>query len=327
MTEHPGTDIAVVLVDEVIDSAFALVWEVLSAAVGHAGHGPTPRLLRVAPSTASLRSSARNTLWVDGDLNAAQRCGYVVVPAFAAGDGSAIERRLQSEEGRLLTHWLHARQGVGVVVAAGGPAVFLLGESGLLDGKRCTTNPPLREALRRRYPRAIVDATSVVTGSSGVYCCGPLLGHISLALSLARHCVCDEALQELARTVWSGRDHEVPTVSDEARRPNREAARAEVWIRENLARRFRIAEVARAVGVSPRTLARRISDAAGVSPREFVQLIRMRHARLLLETTAMTVEEVSAAVGHRDPTQLRRIFRKLVGQTPSQHRRTHEASA
>ena len=275
----------------------------------------------------SVRSSARNTLWVDGDLSAAGRCGHVVVPAFAAADGSSLERRLQSDEARTLARWLHERRASGVVVAAGGPAVFLLGESGLLDGKRCTTSPPLREALRRRFPRAIVDGTSAVTGSTGVYCCGPLLGHIGLALSLARHCVCEQALQELARTVWSGRDHEVPTVSDEARAPNRETARAEVWIREHLSRRFRIAEVARAVGVSSRTLARRISEAAGVSPREFVQLIRMRHARLLLETTSMTVEEVSAAVGHRDPTQLRRIFRKLVGQTPSQHRRTHEASA
>ena len=100
-----------------------------------------------------------------------------------------------------------------------------------------------------------------------------------------------------------------------------EAATALAWTRENLARRFSIAELASAVGLSERTLARRMIAAFGLPPRPLVQRIRVERAALLLETTDMRVDEIAARVGHREPSQLRRSFHRVIGRSPAQFRR------
>lgn len=90
----------------------------------------------------------------------------------------------------------------------------------------------------------------------------------------------------------------------------------ETFVTENLCRQISLSELARAAGVSPRTLARRVQAGLGMTPLQFVQRIRMAHAAHLLETTRESVETVAARVGYADAAAFRRVFRRHAGESP-----------
>ena len=74
------------------------------------------------------------------------------------------------------------------------------------------------------------------------------------------------------------------------------------------------------VGVGPRTLQRRFSE-AGTPYREFLANLRFREARQLLLETDMPVREVAARVGYTDVSNFARAFRRIAGISPADMRR------
>lgn len=82
-----------------------------------------------------------------------------------------------------------------------------------------------------------------------------------------------------------------------------------------------IAKLAEDLCISERTLARRIQAATGKSPSALIQFVRLKRARLLLETSQMSVDRIAERVGYRDATALRRLMRKTFAVTPRQFRK------
>lgn len=91
--------------------------------------------------------------------------------------------------------------------------------------------------------------------------------------------------------------------------------------RAHLAEGFDIATLARRAGASPRTLARRLDAALGLGPIAFVQRLRVETAIHLLETSRLSLDEISARVGYADANTLRRLVRRDTGLTPRELRR------
>ncbi len=59
----------------------------------------------------------------------------------------------------------------------------------------------------------------------------------------------------------------------------------------------------------------------GMSPWEYINLKRINHARELIKTTNLPVETISLESGYNSTTLFNRIFKKIVGYTPSEVRR------
>jgi len=51
-----------------------------------------------------------------------------------------------------------------------------------------------------------------------------------------------------------------------------------------------------------------------------VQSVRLNRARMLIERSRLTIEQVAAQVGYEDATALRRLMRKSTGASPSRFR-------
>ncbi|HUG25710.1 MAG TPA: AraC family transcriptional regulator [Albitalea sp.] len=81
-----------------------------------------------------------------------------------------------------------------------------------------------------------------------------------------------------------------------------------------------VAALADEFAMSPRTLARHVRAATGQGALALVQSVRLSRARMLIETSRMTIEQVAAQVGYEDATALRRLMRKSAGAVPSQFR-------
>jgi transcriptional regulator GlxA family with amidase domain len=90
---------------------------------------------------------------------------------------------------------------------------------------------------------------------------------------------------------------------------------------EGLDRAIHVADLARAVHLSPAQFTRLFRATTGASPARYLHARRLEHARVLLETTFLTVKEVMAKVGFNDPSHFTRSFSRYHGIAPSRLRR------
>ncbi|MEV6520779.1 helix-turn-helix domain-containing protein [Longispora sp. NPDC051575] len=217
-----------------------------------------------------------------------------------------------------------AARGATVVSVCSG--VFVLGEAGLLDGRRCTTHWRHAEELTRRFPAAhvdpdvlFVDDGSLVTSAgtaSGIDACLHVVRRelgAGVATAIARRMVVapqreggQRQFVELAMPECTG-DSLQPLLG---------------WMLENLDTEHSVADLAHRAVMSERTFARRFAAETGTTPGRWVALQRVLHARRLLEDTQLSVEEVAHACGFGTAALLRHHFHKLVGVAPKDYRRS-----
>lgn len=235
--------------------------------------------------------------------------------------GKAIESG-PADDG--VSQWLRAAFDGGAVVAAVCSGVFQLGRAGLLDGRRATTHWAYADDLRRLFPSADVRPARMVLDDDRIVTAGGVNAATDLALHLVeRFCGRDEArdlanalvldLPRAAQSEYAGWLGAASHGDDAVMRVQRVIAE-----RPELA--AGVEALAAAVGLSPRSLARRFRAATGETVVECIQRLRVARARELLETERLSVEQVARRVGYEDVAFFRRLFRKYTGLTPSGHR-------
>jgi transcriptional regulator GlxA family with amidase domain len=80
--------------------------------------------------------------------------------------------------------------------------------------------------------------------------------------------------------------------------------------------------MARQAQMSVRTFTRRFREETGLSPGAWLTRQRVDHARLLLETTDLAVDEVARRSGFGTAVSLRQHLHAAVGVAPLAYRRT-----
>lgn len=92
-------------------------------------------------------------------------------------------------------------------------------------------------------------------------------------------------------------------------------------LRSDPARPWTIGEMARAVAMSHRTLARCFQEEMGESPLAWLTMQRIALARDLLETTGLPIDHVAEKAGLGSATNLRLHFATHVGIPPNLYRK------
>ncbi len=78
------------------------------------------------------------------------------------------------------------------------------------------------------------------------------------------------------------------------------------------------------LGISKYRLCRDFSQLIGMSPVQYLNQVRLSHARHLLCTTDLTIREVGISVGIENTTHFINLFKKSAGITPLQFRQTYK---
>lgn len=92
------------------------------------------------------------------------------------------------------------------------------------------------------------------------------------------------------------------------------------YMRENLEAPINVADVAKAVSLSPTYFGILFSEQMGRSPVDYLIELRIDRAKHYLEHTAMSVMDVCVALGY-DPSYFNRLFKRHIGLTPGQYAR------
>lgn len=91
-------------------------------------------------------------------------------------------------------------------------------------------------------------------------------------------------------------------------------------LKENLAHPPRVADLARSVGTHEKRLLRIFRIHLGTTITSYVRQARIEHARQLLSTDLISIEEIAAQVGFNNPGNFSTAFRKVEGISPRQYR-------
>jgi len=307
-----ATGVAVTL--DILNAAAALAprakmprptWRVMSPS----GSGvPLSGGLRAEAVALPVRSRADASTWI--------------IPGLGVDRPAALAHRLASVDAARAIDAVRRHGLRGGAVAASCSSVFLLQAAGLLHERRVTTSWWLAPELQRIEPRCIVDADRMVCADGPVSTGGAAFAQSDLMLPLLRTRFGIALADAVGKVLLiDGRQAQAPfVVPSMLSNGNELVRRLTRRIESSLPDPPSVAALADECAMSQRTLARHLRAATGRGALALVQSVRLNRARVLIETSRLTVEQVAAQVGYQDATALRRLMRKAAGATPSKFR-------
>ncbi|MEY9876566.1 transcriptional regulator GlxA family with amidase domain [Streptacidiphilus sp. MAP12-33] len=313
--------VSVLVVDGVFDSGLAAVLDVLRTADALRGELPTPpprwRVRCVAPGgRGQVRTAAGHTVDTVSP-EAAGPTDLLVTPGIWYPRAEELTTWVASADAAPAREAVLRARSEGAALAAACAGTFLLGEAGVLDGRPATTSWWLAPAFRRRYPRVALDESRMVVETPGVTTAGAALAHLDLALALVRSA--SPALAELTARylILDSRPSQASyAIPGHLARTEPLVDAFERRLRGRLEQPLRLAETARELGVSERTLQRTVRAVLGVTPVRFAQQIRLEQAVHLLRTTDLPLDAVARRVGYENGTTVATLLRRRLGTTP-----------
>jgi transcriptional regulator GlxA family with amidase domain len=201
---------------------------------------------------------------------------------------------------------------------------FILAAAGLLAGKRATTHWVSCDHLARKHPDVTVDPDPIFVRDGNVWTSAGVTAGMDLALAMVSDDLGqDVALQVARRLVMyvqrpGGQSQFSAQLEHQATRdPLREL---QAWIAEHPEADHSVERLAAHVAMSPRNFARVFRSEVGCTPAVYVERTRVEVARRLLETTALTVDDISRTAGFGTAETFRRAFARRVGASPTEYR-------
>lgn len=97
--------------------------------------------------------------------------------------------------------------------------------------------------------------------------------------------------------------------------------RAIQYMNDHLNRTVTLADVAKCAGLSKPHLIHLFKQEVGYSPIDYFLRLKIRRAGQLLDLTDLSLKEISLSVGFEDPYYFSRMFKKIMGHSPTAYRR------
>ena len=220
--------------------------------------------------------------------------------------------------------WLRDHYAAGTILASVCAGAFLLGETGLLDGRPTTTHWFLEDQFRTRFPRVPVDVDRLLIDTGRILTAGGIMSWTDLCLRLLERLRGAEVMTQTARFLLvdpPGREQRYYRIFS-PRTGHGDAAVLAVqrWLQDTGARDISLETLAAKAGLERRTFLRRFRAATGMTTSEYGQRLRVGKACELLQFGAQTVEQIAWRVGYADPGAFRKIFARFIGLTPGEYR-------
>lgn len=294
---------------------FGITAEVFGLARPEAGPG-WYQFKSVSLEDQVLHACGGLTVAATGTETDLQQAGTIIIPGWRGPDSPVPD---QICDALVDAH----RRGTRIISICGG--AFVLAAAGLLDGRRATTHWRFAEGLARRHPRIQIDADCLYIDDRDILTSAGSSAGIDLCLHVVRSDFGAELANTVARRLVMY-SHRQGGQSQFVERPvpmRREASRLSSildHIQGNLRHAHTISSLARHAGMSERTFQRRFCSLTGLPPLKWIMGERLEQARTLLETTAVSADDIAEAVGLGSAENLRLQFGRQYGVSPSAYR-------
>ncbi len=223
--------------------------------------------------------------------------------------------------------WIRQTSGRARRTASVCTGAFLLGEAGLLDGKRAATHWGMSDSLERRFPALEVDRDAIFVRQDQVWTSAGVTAGIDLALALVEDDCGRTVAMDLARdlVVFMKRPGGQAQYSEMLRAQARDSASFDelhAWLADNLHNAdLGVEALAERARMSARNFARVYKEKTGRTPGKALEHLRVEAARRMLEQSARNFEQIARQCGFGDEDRMRVTFQRHLGMTPSEYRR------
>ncbi len=201
---------------------------------------------------------------------------------------------------------------------------FLLAETGLLDGKKCSTHWAHINEFKEKYPQIEVEDGAVITEHDNIYSSGGASSLWNLILYLVEKYADRETAVMISKyfALDIGRDSQSQFAIFKGQKNHGDAdiQKVQDYIEKNFEDKITVEDLANLVNIGRRTFERRFKDATTNTPVEYIQRVRIEAAKKFFEASRKNVTEVMYDVGYTDTKAFRDIFRKITGLTPIEYR-------
>ncbi|MGX9148222.1 GlxA family transcriptional regulator [Mesorhizobium sp. 128a] len=236
--------------------------------------------------------------------------------------GEPVERQLTPQ----LTGFLRLMARRGVAISAFGTATWLLAQTGLLAGTRCTIHWSRLAAFSEVFSQPRIRDSLFVKDGQFSTCAGELA-----AFDFAVDLIATQAGAFIAQEVCRH-----ATVDGQRSGSNRQTGSSGIAfagvseslvaairvMEENIESPIAMSDISKRIGVSRRQLERLFGTFVGVTPAKHYLILRVDHAKRLIEGTRLPLVDVAMASGFVSSSHFSKCFRNIHGISPQQLRLT-----
>lgn len=201
---------------------------------------------------------------------------------------------------------------------------FLLAETGLLNGKKCSTHWAHISEFREKYPQVEVEDGAIITEHDNIYSSGGASSLWNLVLYLIEKFADRETAVMISKyfALDIGRDNQSQFAIFKGQRNHGDAEIQKVqdYIEVHYDDKITIETLANLINTGRRTFERRFKDATNNTAIEYVQRVRIEAAKKFFEASRKNISEIMFDVGYTDTKAFRDTFKKITGLTPIEYR-------
>jgi len=265
------------------------------------------------------------SIHADAVLSTAKRPDLIIIPAIS-GD---LQHALRLNAAFL--PWIVEHYNAGTEVASLCLGAFLLAESGLLNGKTCSTHWLFANEFRSRYPEVELLDNKIVTDQDGIYTSGGANSYWNLLLYLIEKFTNRQMAVLTAKffVLDIDRNSQSPFHIFKGQKVHNDPdiVKVQEYIEANYQDKITVNELCRKFGIARRTFERRFKKATHNTVLEYWQRVKIEAAKRQLEIGRKTVGEVMYEVGYNDTKAFRDIFRKVTSMSPVDYRSKYNKEA
>jgi transcriptional regulator GlxA family with amidase domain len=201
---------------------------------------------------------------------------------------------------------------------------FLLAQTGLLDGKTCTTHWMGQDHFENMYEQIQLQPDRVITEDDGIYSSGGAFSYLNLIVYLIeKHCGKEVAIwiSKIMEIDYS-RESQSQFQIFQGQREHQDVSiiKAQDFIESNFHEKISVEELADLSAIGRRSFVRRFKKATANTPLEYIQRVKIEAAKKRFESSKDSINEVMYSVGYNDNKSFRKVFRKFTGITPSDYK-------
>ncbi|MDK9497747.1 helix-turn-helix domain-containing protein [Streptomyces katrae] len=316
--------VAVLALEGVYPFELTIPVRIFGTAEGPDGE-PLYEVLTCTLTGAPVTTSADFAITVTHGAEALRTADTLVIPPFACGVEGPREW-LPAELAAALALLPPRARIVSICTAS-----YVLAAAGLLDGRRATTHWNEARNFQRTFPEVEVDENVLFVDDGQVLTAAGVAAGIDLCLHLVRRDHGSEVANRVARLCvvppWreGGQAQYIERPMPEPEAATTAATRA--WALQHLDEPLTLARLADHARMSVRTFCRRFVEEVGMPPGQWLAQRRVDHARRLLETTALPVDQVATRAGFGTSASLRQHLSATLGVSPTAYRQSFRTPA
>jgi transcriptional regulator GlxA family with amidase domain len=247
-----------------------------------------------------------------------ERTDLIFIPAISGNIHLALQKNKD------FIPWIVDQYEQGAELASLCIGAFMLADTGLLSGKKCSTHWLHADTFREMFPDVELVDGSIITEEHRIYSSGGANSYWNLLLHLVEKYTDREtailASKFFAIDIERNSQSSFMIFQGQRNHNDEEVKKVQDFIEDNYQEKITIDQLADMCTTGRRSFERRFRKATNNTVVEYLQRVKVEAAKRAFENSRKNINEVMFDVGYTDTKAFRDVFKKITGLTPVEYR-------